>query len=53
MPGHMHAQEHWLGTPVTFSGKGALKVSITLAESCLLAVTFAHGFLMKQFHFIR
>jgi hypothetical protein len=24
-----HAQSRWLGTPVTFSGKGALKVSIT------------------------
>jgi hypothetical protein len=38
------AQSHWLGTPVTFSGKGALKVSITLMASCFLSVVLAHGF---------
>jgi hypothetical protein len=37
-----HAQSHWLGTPVSFSGKGALKVSITSMALRFLSVVLAH-----------
>jgi hypothetical protein len=47
------AQSCWLGTPVTLSGKSALKMSITLAALHFSAVTFVQGFSRLQSRSIR
>ncbi len=47
------AQSRWLGTSVIFSGKGALKVSITLMALRFLSVVFACGKAGLQLVFIR
>ncbi len=47
------AQSRWLGTSVIFSGKGALKVSITSTALRFSSIFFACGKTQLQLVFIR